>query len=432
MEWKLHLRRVALIGLVLCFVFGLAIKAFPRLDEQLPVVEIPVTVDVPLAEQEEAVALSGDPCRATQSLEIATDDYGTQGCWVVERFGDFGFRTLLVFQESDEFRGLFDELGPNVLVPLLGYTISNPDALNLFAGEDKILEFVRVPMEEAKARWNAAAQARAQGAKLLGMINAVLKPSGVTTTAINNAKKEYSPLDKAMLLLYMAHQGRGSFLDQFHITYGKDGAVAKVDVQYSEHVLHIVKRVMSSGVSTFEKKYRWAQATPADAGWALLDLTVIGGSAFKIVKIGGKVVEAGKPLIATKAAKATRRIVTTRRVVTAVKVVGGVTAVGAVTLFPKQTFNWAWNRAKDAGDIGTWFLEKVLPGWLAWVAPILGPFLVVAVILAFLYPFLWPLTGACKVGKRMAKGVTRIAAPLCRVAFHWLCPRKRREGVSGN
>lgn len=429
MEWKLHLRRVILIGLVLSVILGLVIKAFPRLDEQLPVVEIPVTVDVPF--EEEVVALSGDPCRATASLEVATGEFGTQGCWVVERFGDFGFRTLLVFLESDEFRGLFDDLGPNILVPLLGYTLANPDALALFEGEDKVMGFVRIPVEEVKSRWDAAANAKAQGARFLGMVNAALKPSGVTTTAVNNAKKEYSPLDKAMLLLYMAHQGRGSFLDQFHITYNKEGGVAKIDVQYSEHVLHIVKRVMSSGVTTFEKKYRWERATPADAGWALLDLTVIGGSAFRIVKIGGKaakVAHLGKPAAAAgKAAKASRRIVTTKRVVTAVKVVGGVTAVGAVTLFPRQTFKWAWNRVKDAGDAGTWLLGQFIPEWLA---RIFGPFLGVALALALLYPFLWPLVRAFKIVKRLAIGGAKVATPFCRGAYRWVCPKRSPSGTA--
>lgn len=408
MEWKKHFRRVGTLALIGVILFGGLLKVYgsgslqfnPETKENLEEIEAVVLEDV-----------TDDPCKSTPMLAWVTDEFGTQGCWTVQEYGVFGFRVLYALEDSDEFRRLFRELGPNLIIPVLGHALANPKAFNLFSTEDKLLDLaVRAPIEGGRKRWLAGKEVLQQGGNLFDAARAAAKSSGTMRTAREAFSREFTGQEVVVLLLHLIQEGRGSFLDQFHFTIGESGELEKVEVQYVKHGLHITTKFLTDGITTFERKYRWEEVTLTDAGWAALDVAIIGGTILKVAKLASvakKAAKMAKPVAVAKASRMAR----VAKMVRVIKIATVVSAVGYVASSPWQAFKWI-------GKGGTWLLEQFIPGWLAFI---LGPFFGMFIVLLTLYILCWPMFGFWRICRALGRFLYVPAAFVVR----WIFPLRQ-------
>ena len=133
MQWKRHFRRIASILLVASIMLAGFLKLFGTASSANELEARSMSGAAFILEKGNMLArmLNSDPFRQTPALEWALEEYGLQGCWVVQAYGEWGLRILLMLKESDEFKELFRELGPNRLIPILGHALSHPEDFKL-------------------------------------------------------------------------------------------------------------------------------------------------------------------------------------------------------------------------------------------------------------------------------------------------------------
>jgi len=353
-----------------------------------------------------ARSIHGDPCRQTPASEWATGEFGPQGCWVVQTYGERGLRVLLTLKESEEFRKLFEDIGPNRLIPILGNTLSHPENFKLFITEGKAFDVAGAPIRAAKKRWEAGKEVIQNGGTISDAARAAMQSSGIGQATLQNIKKEYTPEETLVLMLYLIEKGQGRFLDQFHLIRNDKGKIESVEVEYLKHGLHITTSFLTDGLTNFEKKYRWEKVSPGDIGWALLDVAFFVAPIYKVSRIG-KMTKIAKATVPTaKASKIAGAVKITKIIRIAAIVGGGMYAV----LHPWQTLH-------AASGFGTWILSGITPEW---IARLLGPFLGVFLALVLIYILVWPLIGAYKA----TRTVIRVGSSPAILAARWLYPRR--------
>lgn len=409
MQWKSHFCRIAFLLLIASTMLAGVVKWHSPTSSlnELETRNAHGTAFILEKGNMFARAFSSDPCRQTPALEWATEEFGPQGCWVVQTYGEWGLRILLILKESEEFRKLFEDFGPNRLIPILGNALSHPEDFKLFITEDKALDVAGTPVRVIKKRWDAGKEVYKNGGTISDAAHAAMQSSGVAQATLQNIKKKYTPEETVILLLYLIEKGQGRFLDQFHLVRNDRGEVESVEIEYVKHGLHITTSFLTDGLMNFEKKYRWEKVSPGDVGWALLDIAFFAAPVYKVVKIGkmAKVTKAAIPTTAkaTKIAKAAK----VTKIIRIVAVVGG--GMYAI-LHP-------WQALHAASGLGTWLLSGMFPEWMA---QLFGPFLGIFLTLAIIYILAWPLIGACKVTRIVARLVLVPATFVAR----WLYPRQ--------
>lgn len=409
MQWKSHLRRIIFTLLIASVALASLLKLFGPTPNGFKTQNINRVAPV-LGEQSALTAnLNGDACKQTQALEWALEAFGLQGCWVVREYREEGLRILLMLEESEEFRKLFESVGPNRLIPILSHALSHPQDFKIFITEDKALEVAAIPLQSAKKRWNAGKEVLTNGGSFVDAAHAAMQSSGVTQTALQNIKKEYTPEETVVLLLYLIQKGQGRFLDQFHLTRDDGSKVENVEVEYVKHGLHMATSWLTDGITNFEKKYRWEQVTRGDVGWALLDAAFFVAPVYKIARIAkvAKTTEASKTLATT--AK-TSKIAKVAKVAKTVWFTAAIGTGAYAVLHPWQALN-------RASDMGVWLLNRVVPEWMAHM---FGPFLGIFLALALVYTLVWPFIGAY----RATRGVARVILSPLTLAARWLYPRR--------
>lgn len=413
MEWKKHFRRVGALVLIGAIVFGGLLKAYGSGP-------LHFNAETGNALEEIRAVMENDegddPCLKTPMLVWATEEFGRQGCWVVQEYGVFGFHVLYALEDSEEFRKLFRELGPNLIIPVLGHALANPKAFNLFSTEDKLLDLaVRAPIEGGKKRWLAGKEVLQQGGNIFDAARAAARSSGTIRAAREGFWRELTAQEVVVLLLHLISEGRGSFLDQFHFTIGESGELEKMEVQYIKHGLHITTKFLTDGITTFERRYRWEEVTLADAGLAALDVAIIGGTIFKVAKLASVAKKAAKMAKPVAVAKASR-MAKVAKVVRVIKIATVVSAVGYAAFNPWQAVKWI-------SKGGTWLLKQFTPEWVAFI---FGPFFGVFVVLLALYIFCWPAFVAFRVIRVLARFIYIPTAFVMR----WIFPPQQEVAVA--
>lgn len=412
MQWKIHFRRIIFILLIASIVLASLVKLLNPPSGFKEFEARNMNGASFILEKGNALArtIHGDPCRQTPASEWATEEFGPQGCWVVQTYGEWGLRVLLTLKESEEFRKLFEDIGPNRLIPILGNTLSHPEDFKLFITEGKALDVAGAPMRAVKKRWDAGKKVITNGGTISDAARAAMQSSGVGQATLQNVKKEYTAEETLVLMLYLIEKGQGRFLDQFHLIRNDKGEIESVEVEYLKHGLHITTSFLSDGLTNFEKKYRWEQVTGSDVGWALLDVAFFVAPIYKVARIG-KVI---------KATKATETIVTATtkaskiaKVAKVAKVAWFTATIGTgvyVVFHPWQVIN-------TASDIGVSLLNRVIPEWLA---NLFGPFLGIFLAITFIYILAWPLIA----GFRAMRRVIGVALSPFILTVRWLYPRR--------
>ena len=411
MQWKSHFRRIAFILLITSIVLAGVVKLFGPASSLKEFEVRNINGAAFILEQGNVFAgmFNGDPCKQTPALEWALEEYGLQGCWAVQTYGEWGLRILLMLKESEEFRKRFEDLGPNRLIPILGNVLSHPEDFKLFITEDKALDVAAAPVRAVKKRWDAGKEVVKNGGTILDATRAAMQSSGVGQAAIQNIKKEYTSEETVILLLYLIEKGQGRFLDQFHLIRNEKGGVENVEIEYVKHGLHLTTSFLTDGITNFEKKYRWEKATRNDVGWALLDVAFFAAPIYKVAKIG-KVAKTAIPATTAKSTKIakTAKVAKTIRIVA---VVGGVIGGGVYAV------SHPWRVLHAASEFGTWILSWMTSGW---IAQFFGPFLGIFLALVVIYILAWPLIGAY----RTTKMVAGVALTPARLVTRWLYPRR--------
>lgn len=409
MQWKTHFCRIIFILLIASIALASAVKWYGPASNFNELETRNANANAFILEKGRRIAgfFHGDPCRQTPALEWATEKFGTQGCLTVQTYGEWGFRILLMLQESEEFKKLFNDLGPNRLIPILGYALSHPEDFKLFIAEQKALDIAGVPVRAIKKRWDAGREIYRNGGTITDAAHAAMQNSGVGQAALQNLKKEYTPEQTVILMLYLVEKGQGRFMDQFHFARNAKGEVETVEIQYVKHGIDITTAFLTDGLTNFEKKYRWETVSPGDIGWALLDVAFFAAPVYKVAKIG-KMAKATK-LTAPTAAKASK-IAQAAKVAKTIRIVAIVGGGMYAILHP-------WQALHTASGFGTWLLSRVTNEW---IAQLFGPFLGIFLALAIIYILAWPFIGVCKFIKRVA-GVALVPAALI---ARWLYPRR--------
>ncbi len=410
MQWKSHFHRIAFILIIASITLAGLVKLYgPALSfNELETRNANGTAFILEKGRRIAGVFHGDPCRQTPALEWATEEFGPQGCWVAQTYKEWGLRILLMLKESDEFKKLFDDLGPNRLIPILGDVLSHPEDFKLFITESKALDVAGAPIRAIKKRWDAGKEVVKNGGTLSDAARAAMQSSGVTQATLEHAKKRYTPEETVILMLYLIEKGQGRFVDQFRFVRNDKGEMETVEIQYVKHGLDITASFLTDGLTNFEKKYRWEKVNSSDVGWALLDVAFFAAPVYKVAKIGkmAKAATVVAPTTTAKASKIAKAAKVTKLIRITAVIGGGMYAI----LHP-------WQALHTASGFGTWLLSGMFPEW---IAQLFGPFLGIFLTLALVYALAWPLIGACKA----AKTVTGIAlAPAAYVA-RWLYPRR--------
>ncbi|MEK9195618.1 MAG: hypothetical protein AAB975_04525, partial [Patescibacteria group bacterium] len=275
--------------------------------------------------------------------------------------------------------------------------------------ESKALDVAGAPVRAIKKRWDAGREVVKNGGTISDAARAAMENSGVGQATLQNLKKEYTPEETLVLLLYLIEKGRGRFLDQFHLVRNDKGEVETVEIEYVKHGLHITTSFLTNGITNFEKKYRWEKVSPGDVGWALLDIAFFAAPIYKIAKIG-KMAKVAMPANAAKTSKMIKaaKVAKTIRIVAVVG--GGMYAVIYAVSHP-------WQVLHAASGFGTWLLSSVTSEW---VANVFGPFLGILLTLTLIYILAWPLIGAYRVIRR----TSRIALTPVVLVTRWLCPQR--------
>lgn len=409
MQWKIHFRRIAFVLLITSIALASLVKWYGPASNFNELETRNTNGTMLILEKGRRIAgvLRGDPCRQTPALEWAAEEFGTQGCWVVQTYGEWGLRILLMLKESEEFRKLFDDLGPNRLIPILGHAMSHPENFKLFITEGKALDVAGTPVRAIKKRWDAGREVVKNGGTFSDAARAAMQSSGVGQAALEHAKKEYTPEETVILLLYLIEKGQGRFLDQFHLIRNEKGEVESIQIEYVKHGLHITTAFLTDGLTNFEKKYRWEKVNPSDVGWALLDVAFFTAPIYKVAKIGkiAKVAKVNAPATA-KASKIAKVAKATKVIRIAAVVGGGMYAI----LHP-------WQALHTASGFGTWLLSGMFPEW---IAQLFGPFIGIFLALALIYTLVWPFIGAGKI----ARVVVKVALTPATLVARWLYPRR--------
>lgn len=409
MQWKNHFRRIAVTLIIASIVLASLVKLLGPASDGFKTPNINGVTSVVEKQGVSTGILNSDPCKQTQALEWALEEFGLQGCWVVQTYKESGLRILLMMEESEEFRKLFKDVGPNRLIPILGHALSHPQDFKLFITEDKALEVATVPLRAAKKRWDAGREVLTNGGSFTDAAHAAMQSSGVTQTTLKNVRKEYTPEETVILLLYLIEKGQGRFLDQFHFVRNEKGVMENIEIEYVKHGLHMTTSWLTDGMTNFEKKYRWEKVTRGDVGWALLDAAFFVAPVYKIARIAkvAKTTEASKMVVTTTKANKIAKIAKAAKVMWFTAAIG----TGAYAMLHP------WKVINAASNMGVWLLNWIVPEWMAHM---FGPFFGIFLALILVYALAWPLIVACRA-TRGAVGV--ILFPLTSAA-RWLYPRR--------
>ncbi len=315
--------------------------------------------------------------------------YGLIGCLAAAQYGKYAELVFEMFWETEEFREVVKRDGTTKVVPILLNALTNPEAFKLMVIEYRVRN--------------------ALGATLKGIGKSIVSGTDAISvfneeaSKVREASRALEPQEFAFLLLYaMRHEG-GSFLDQFHVL-----AIDHVETVYSQHTIHFMSSLLTSGITVAERKYRFDRDNfdwVKDGGNAALDAALL------TVPFMGKWVL--KAATGTKTAKAVKvsKVGIARKAAKLTGVALGITAVGYGLTHPWNTF-WAINSA------GQKLAELIGIPLASLVGPTLGWVIAISVFTFLIWPIAVPLYLLWKTGGTLARAVAIMGI--------WLFPRKEQ------
>lgn len=317
--------------------------------------------------------------------------YGLIGCVAAEQYGTYAELVFEMFYETEEFRQVVKRDGTMKVVPILLKAVTDPEAFKLIAVEYRLRNTL--------------------GAALTGIGRSIIAGKDAIpalkeeTIKIQEASRPFQPQEFAFLLLYAMLNEGGGFLDQFHVL-----AIDRVETIYSQHSIHLMSSLLTSGIMAAETKYRFDQENfnwVRDGGNAALDAALL-----TVPFMGRWVVKGATTTKVARVAKVSK-VATGTKIARTAKVTGITITVGAVgygITHPVQSL-------LAVNATGTRFMEFLkIP-----LASLFGPFLGWLVVLSILTCLFWPITVSLYIiyrsGGRLTRAVVAVGA--------WLFPKNK-------
>ncbi len=332
------------------------------------------------------------------------NEYGLVGCLAAEQYGTHADLVFQTFWETEEFQNVIKTQGPTKVVPVLLAALRNQNAFRLIEVEQQMRGALHAALGSVTSGVKAGKKAFDQGEKANEVLLTAIRELIQKSADIHKAARPLEPQEFAFVLLYGMHKGGGSFLDQFQIQ-SRD----EVETIYTQHAVHLLSSLFTSGIKTAETKYRfdrenfsWAR----DGGNAALDVALLAGPS-----LGRWVLKGSGTAKATKVAQGGK----IRKIAKVAGVSLGITAVGYGVTHPFTSL-WAIN---SAGQKLAEYLGIPLPGLFG---PILGWFVCLAALALLFWPIAVPLYLVYRSGGIVTRSIIWVGGLVASILL-WLFPK---------